>query len=408
MLREPMKTRNIVKMLSTGFIVVLLGLGCSKEQQNQQQPPASVSVVVVQPRTIPAEYRYVAQTEGSLQVEVRAQVSGIMQDFFFKEGGLVSKGQRLFQIDPRPFQISYEQAIASLASAEALLDQAQRRFARIKPLHEENAVSKQDYDDAQAAQSTAQANVMVSKAAVNAARLNLTYSRVEAPISGIAGMAIPSRGSLVAAQQTLLTNITRVDPMYVNFGLSDQNYRKMMKEIAEGRVVAPADGRLMVTLILSDNTVYPMTGFVNFQDIRIDNQTSTIQTRAEMPNPSVILRPGQYVTVSLTGMTRPNAITIPQKAVLEGQMGKFVFVVNDKSQVEIRPIKVGDWYKDQWIVNEGLKAKDKVITEGFARLAPGAPVQIVSVGQEGKPAAQPQAAPQQNKDAEGNQVPDKK
>ena len=403
-----MKTINNWRLPVACLLVALLGMSCSREQAAPQQGAVSVTVVTVEPKTIPADFSSVAQTEGSLEVEVRAQVSGIMQNFFFAEGGRVTQGQRLFQIDPRPFQIALEQGQASLASAEAVLVQARARFARIKPLYEENAVSKQDFDDAQAAVSTAEASVMMSKASVNSARLNLAYSRVESPISGIVGKSEPSRGSLITAQQTLLTKITRTDPMYVSFGLSDRVYMNMVREVAEGTITPPADGRLVVRLTLADKTVYPMTGSVNFQDIRISGQTSTIQTRAEMPNPSGMLRPGQYVTATLSGMVRPNAMIVPQKAVMKGDMGRFVFVVDKQNKAQIRPIEPGEWFGDQWIVKKGLNAGDRVVTEGMVRLRPGAPVTIVSGNQAAtgsKPApATPASAGQAEAKADGTQA----
>jgi membrane fusion protein (multidrug efflux system) len=249
-------------------------------------------------------------------------------------------------------------------------------------------VSQKELDDALSAEAIGEADVKAARARLQEARLNLDYTKVESPASGIAGRSMQSEGTLVSGPQVLLTTITQIHPIWVNFGIPDNEQARLRKETEAGRLELPKNGSLVVELRLADGSTYGKTGKLNFSDIRISPATGTQEARAELPNPDGALRPGQFVRVVLKGASRPNAVTIPQRAVLEGPQGKFVYVVNDKSQAEPRPVEAGEWFGDAWIINSGLKPGDRVILDGVMKLGPGAPVKVAEAA---KPAAKPPA-----------------
>jgi membrane fusion protein (multidrug efflux system) len=340
-------------------------------------PPAQVSVMTVEPKTLPATFEYTGQTLGSREVEVRARVTGILQKRNFVEGGQVKEGQSLFTIDPAPFAAAAARAEADLAGAAARLDQAKKNAARMKPLFADNAVSQKEFDDATSAEAVADADLKAARARVTEANLNLLYTKVESPLSGVAGRAQRSEGSLISGPDVLLTTVTQVDPIWVSFGVPDNEQLRIAAERDAGRLESPKGGNFEVTLKLADGSVYTQQGKLNFSDVRVSGATGTSEWRAELPNPKGALRPGQFVRVTLKGATRPNAIAVPQRSVLEGPQGKFVYVLSADSKAEPRPVQVGDWIGDDWIINSGLKAGDKVIVDGTARIfAPGSPVVV--------------------------------
>ncbi len=349
-------------------------------------PPPQVSVMTVEPKTLPASFEYTGQTLGSREVEVRARVTGILLTRNFIEGGPVTKGQSLFTVDPAPFIAVAVRAEADVAGAEARLAQAKKNAARLKPLYAEKAVSQKEFDDATSAEAIADADLKSAKARLTEAQLNLLYTKVESPATGIAGRAQRSEGSLVSGPDVLLTSVTQIDPIWVSFGVSDNDQLKLNSESEAGRLELPKNGRFEVTVKLADGTVYGQSGKLNFSDVRVSGATGTSETRAEIPNPKGVLRPGQFVRVTLKGAQRPNAVTVPQRAVLEGPQGKFVYILDDKNTAQPRPVQVGDWVGDDWIIQSGLKAGDKVIVDGVARIfAPGSPVVLAEPKKDGEP-----------------------
>jgi membrane fusion protein (multidrug efflux system) len=340
-------------------------------------PPPEVNVVRLAPRSLPVELEYVGQTAGSREVEVRARVTGILISRNFEEGARVKQGQSLYSVDPAPYRAAAARAEADLAAAQARLDQARRNAARFKPLYAEKAVSQKDFDDAVSAEAINAADVEAARARLDEVNLSLEYTKVLSPLSGIAGRSLRSEGSLVSGPEVLLTTVTRVDPIWVNFGIPDNEQLRLQREMQEGRIAAPKGGRFEVELRLADGSAYPHAGRVDFTAVSISPATGTREARAEVPNPDGWLRPGQFVRVLLRGATRPGALTVPQRAVLEGPQGKFVYVVNDKSQAEPRPVEVGEWSGEDWIVTSGLKTGERVIVDGLMKLGPGAPVKAV-------------------------------
>ncbi len=378
-----------VRGLVAAFALAALG-ACQKSQsQAPAPPPPEVTVAVVQPHDMPASFEHVAQISGVREVEVRPRVSGILEKWNFTEGAKVVQGQSLFTIDAAPFRAVLAKAEADLVSAQASLDQAKRNASRLKPLYEAKAVSQKEYDDASSGEQVANANVKAAQAAVTEARLNLAYTRVEAPISGITSRALQSEGSLVQAQQTLLTKISQIDPVHVIFSFTEAEHLKFTRAMADGTMRLPKDGKFDVRLKLADGSEFSRPGKVDFTDVRVDPATGTIEARAVVANPQGLLRPGQFARVQLSGGVRPNAIAIPQRAVLEGPGTKIVMTVNAQGIVEPRPIQVGDWSGDEWVVTAGLKAGDRVIIDGVVKARPGSPVKIAEAPAAGAPPAQP-------------------
>jgi len=373
-------------------------------------PPPEVVAVTVELKSLPVSFEYVGQTAGSREVEVRSRVSGILLARNFKEGTHVRKGESLYSIDPAPFEAALARAEADVAAAEAREQQARRNAARLKPLYAEKAVSQKDYDDAVSAEAIGAADLKASRARLADARLNIGYTKVEAPVSGVTSRSLRSEGTLVSGPDMLLTTVVQVDPIWVIFGVPDNEQSRLTKDLEAGRLVLPKGGSFDVALRLADGSMYPRTGKINFADVRVSPTTGTRESRAEVPNPNG-LRPGEFVRVILKGATRPNAVTVPQRAVLEGPQGKFVYVVDEKSTAQPRPVQLGEWSGDDWIVTDGLKPGDKVIVDGVMRIGPGAPVRIADASKpppSGQKGQEQKGQEQKGQQQKGGKPPAKK
>lgn len=369
----------LATLIGAGLLAVSIA-GCNQPAGGPPggaMPPASVSVLTVESRDVPVRYEYVAQTAGFREVEVRARVTGILMQRGYREGATVARGQSLFTIDPAPFQVALAKAEADLAVADVRLAQARREVARLKPVREAKAVSQKELDDSTSAEQVAEAEVLSARARVAEAKLNLSYTRVESPINGVASRAIVSEGALVSGPNVLLTTVTQTDPMYVIFGIPDREHLALRRDVEAGRLKLPADRRFQAKVKLSDGTMYAEVGQLNFTDVRVSTQTGTSEARAEFSNKNNMLRSGEFVRISLDGAVRPNAIVVPQRAVLDSPKGKFVYVVNADNKAEPRPVEVGEWASEGWVVNGGLKPGERVITDGVMKIGPGAPVQVV-------------------------------
>ena len=388
--------------------IVLVLAACSPSNGNEKgggkghgpmgggMPASEVTVMTASVQSLPVTYEYVGQTAGSREVEVRARVTGILLSRNFKEGERVKKGQSLFTIDPKPFEAALQRAVADVAAAEARLEQSKRNAARLKPLYAEKAVSQKEHDDAVSAEQIGAADVAAARARLTEARLNLEYTKVEAPVSGVSTRAVPSEGTLVSGPSVLLTTVVQVDPIWVNFGIPDNERARLQKEVEAGRLLLPKNGSVEVALRLADGSIYQHTGRLNFSDVRISTATGTQEARAELPNKEGVLRPGQFVRVLLRGATRPNAVTVPQRAVMEGPQGKFVYVVDEKSTASPRPVEVGDWAGENWINTSGLKGGEQVIVDGVMKIGPGAPVKVAEKPAEKQVAEKPAAKKEAN------------
>jgi len=379
------RTRRLASALSIATTVALVA-ACGQAPQGGFQgfPPAAVTTMVVQPKTLPVSYEYVGQTTGSKEVEVRARVTGILEKRLYTEGGWVKAGQALFVIDPKPLQAQAAAAEAEAARARAQLAQAEREVARLKPLAERRAVGQKEADDAVSNADLARATVQAAEARLAEVNLNLGYTRVNAPITGLSSRANRSEGSLVNANETLLTLLWQVDPIWVPFNVSENDQLQLNRAVAAGRLVLPKDNAFDVTVRLSDGSAFPRKGRINFSDTRVNPSTGTYEMRAEIANADAALKPGQFVRVQLKGAVRTNAIAIPQIAVQDGAQGKFVYVTgkdkDGKDVAVVRPITLGEWVEadgvNLWIVESGLAAGDTVIVDGIAKLQPGGPIAL--------------------------------
>jgi membrane fusion protein (multidrug efflux system) len=337
-------------------------------------PASEVTVMTAATEALPVSWEYVGQTAGSREVEVRARVTGILMSRNFKEGERVKKGQSLFTIDPKPFEAALARAVADLAAVEARLEQARRNAARLKPLYAEKAVSQKENDDAVSAEAIGAADVQAAQARLTEAKLNMAYTKVEAPVSGITTRALPSEGTLISGPGVLLTSVVQVDPIWVNFGIPDNEQARIQKAVQAGTLKLPR--AFEVELRLPDGSVYAHKGKLDFSDVRVSTATGTREARAEVPNPDGALGPGQFVRVVLKGASIPSAVTVPQRSVMEGPQGKFVYVVDEKSTAQARPVEAGQWAGDRWIITSGLKGGERVIVDGVMKIGPGAPVKI--------------------------------
>ena len=375
------------------LVVAVALTACGK----QDAPPPSMEVPVtiqeVNAGNVPVSFEYVGQTAGFKEVQVRAKVSGTLVRKFYQEGQQVSAGAPLFQIDGAPFQAAVEQARASVAMSQASLTQAQADFAKIAPLYNSQAVSKKEYDDASAAVQAAKASKQAAEATLKQAQINMGYTTVTAPISGYTSKETVSEGSYVTTTG-LLTSISQLDPMYVNFSLSEP-------EIAQIRAMMESDklkvegrggeglGKFVVKLKLNDGTVFEGTGEVDFTDSVVDPATGSIKARALFNNKDKKILPGQFVRVLLEGGARPGMIAIPQTAILSTQQGKMVWVQGKDGVVEPRILKLGQESGNQVIVEEGLKAGDKLVTDNLMKIRPGTKVKHAPPQKPGQPAQKP-------------------
>ena len=370
--------RNLLPVLLLLFV-----LACSKHDAaapgGAAVPPAEVTAVKVVPADIPMVLDYLGQTEGSRVIEVRTRVEGVLQKMNFKEGNLVKAGEVLYRLDPRQFEITLENARADLALEEARLENARRSVRRLKPLVEQNAVSQKEMDDALSAETTAAAVVRGAKAKVSEAEMKLGYTVITAPISGAVGRSLKHEGSLVSpGGEGLLTTVSLLNPLYVNFNISENETIRHNDEEKHKTVRFPAGGNFDVRLKLADDSFVPVTGKLNFANPLYNKETGTMSVRAEVKNPGYILLPGQYVRVHLMGAVRPGAIQVPQRSVMQGQKGKFVIVVDAASKAEVRTVEVGEWSGENWIITSGVKAGETVVVDGAMKLQAGQPVKVVT------------------------------
>ena len=375
-------------------LVVAAGLAsCAKEAPPPEAAPAiEVTAVTVIPRDIPATYAFVGKTESARKVEIRARVQGFLEKRSYKEGEIVKAGQTLFLMDRKPFEAQLKVAKAALGQQEARLRTARANLNRVRPLAAQNAVSQKDLDDAIGQEQAAAAAVEAAKAEVIRAELDLGYTTIGSPVEGLSSFAVVQDGSYVDFSNSLLTYVSALSPMRVSFSVSENQILKVRDEAASGRLDSPGTGDYEVEVVLADGSVFPEKGRITFADAELSDTTGTYLLRAEVPNKEALLRPGQFVQVKLSGAVRPKAIFVPKRAVLQTAQGNMVFVVAKDGKAEPRPVTLGEWFGEDWIVTEGLHGGDQVAVDGAIKLRPGLPVKVVE-------AAPASAAPK--KDAPG-------
>lgn len=395
--------RSLFERLVFGVFVLLAMSACGKNDSAGAQLPGAgmampVSVVEVQPATVPISAEAVAQTEGAKEVEIRARVGGILLKRLYEEGAPVKAGQAMFLIDPVPYEIALAQAKAHLAQQQALVEQAARERERLKGLLESQSVSQREYDNAVSDEAVARAALQQAQANLREAELNLSYTTVTAPVSGISGRFQYSEGALIAANTSLLTTVVQLSPIWVRFSFSDNELAQLGGRLTEQNV-------RHVTLVLPDGTEYQQKGQLNFAASQIDPLLGTQQLRATFENADQRLLPGQFVRARVTTGQRDGVYLLPQVAISNSDQGRFVYVVNDKNEATVRPVTVGDWVGKDWIVLEGLNPGDKVIIDNIIKLRPGASVQPNVVGTGSGEAPAPEAeSPEQASGLPSNQL----
>lgn len=357
---------------------VLFVAGCGKPEAPPPPPPPEVSVIKVEVRDTPVTAEYVALTQSPQQVSIVARVAGFLDKQTYTEGSVVKPGQVLFQMDTKPFAVQLDAANASRSSAKAAHDTALSNLKRVKPLVELNALSQKDLDDAIGQEQTTNSSLEQAAAGVENAKLNLSYTTIASPLNGVAAAAQQKVGAYLSSQNNLLTTVSSLNPMWVNFSISENELTGLRNEMRVGRLRGPSHDKYTAEIVLVDGSTFAHSGTISFVDPAYNSQTGTFLIRVTLPNPAGELRPNQYVKVRLKGAIRPNAILVPQRSVQQGSKGHFVWVIDPDGKVENRPVAVGDWYGDQWFINDGLKAGDQVVVDGALRLKAGGTARITA------------------------------
>ncbi len=355
-----------------------------------QGPPAVVVTEVVQ-RDVPVTQEWIGTTAGNINAEIRPRAEGYLLRRVYAEGSFVRQGELMFEIDPRQVQAQLQQTQADLAQAQAQLSKAQQDVNRFRPLAAQKAVSQQELDNALSAAAAAKAVVDAKQAAVHESRLNLGWSRVTAPISGVAGASQAQVGNLVNPS-TVLAVVSQCDPIRVLYPLSEQEYLALQERLRSDPAVRGDN----LDLILADGSVFPHKGHVLFSDRQVDVKTGTIGTVAVFPNPGNVLRPGQYAKVRAVTEVKKGAILIPQRAVNQLQGGFQVAVVGSDDKAEVRPIVPGVRVGKLWQIDSGLKPGDRVVVEGFSKVKPGItvkPQEAPAEEADASPSASPSTSP---------------
>lgn len=368
-----------------GGILTLLA-ACSEPEAPVVSGPG-VTILKVAAQDVPVKYEFVGKTSSSRRVEIRSRVEGFLEQRLYDEGEIVQEGQPMFQMDKKPFEAQLQAANAELAQQQARLINAEANLKRVKPLAEQNAVAQKELDDALGTYRSAAAAVEAAKAKVVQAELNLGYTTIISPVTGISSFARKREGSYIGfGTEALLTYVARIQPMWVEFSLSENQIFRIRSDAKAGLVTLPEEGNYAVEIELADGTIYPEQGLITFSDASLSEETGTFLMRAEVANTASDLRPGQFVRVFLIGALRPDAILVPQKAVQQGAQGSFVWLLDKDGKTRLQPVKLGPWFGSQWFIEEGLRDGDTVIVDGAQKVRPGIQVEATPF-EAGEPAA---------------------
>jgi len=374
--------KSRARVMGAMFALMLLALtGCRPNQGagGNQMPPPEVGVVTIVPESTVLTTELPGRIDPVRVAQVRARVDGIVLHREFREGADVKAGDKLYQIDPAPFQAAYDSAAAAVAKAEANARQTQLLAERYQPLVGINAVSKQDYDNAVSAAAQAKADVMAAKAALETASINLGYATVTSPIDGRIGAALVTEGALVSqSAATEMAVVQQLDPIYCDFTESSTEVLRLRRALENGTYKTVAPGEAKLTLRLDDGTTYPLPGKLLFSDVTVDPSSGMITLRSLFPNPNHVLLPGMFARGELEQAVDTKAITVLQRGVTIGVNGiAAVMAVGADEKVELRVIQLGTAIGNKWIVTEGLNAGDRVIVEGLQKVQPGMVVKPV-------------------------------
>lgn len=360
------------------LLLLMVMIGCeNKAETTVARPPLEISALTVAPRDVPVRFEYVGQTESSHLVEIRARIDGYLEKRLYKEGGLVKAGEVMFLMDRRPFEAALEKAKGQLAMQEARLANAAANLTRIRPLAAAGSVSQKALDDAVAQEKETRAAVQAARAAAHEAEINLGYTVITSPVTGLSSQAAKQEGSYITGGSGgFLTTVARIDPLRVNFSISENEWLKFRDEVGRGRLIMPSTEDFEIEVVLADGTVFPKTGRVSFSEPSYSRDTGTFLVRAELDNSKGLLRPGQFVRVRMAGAVRPQAILIPRRAVMQGAQGPFVWSVNAEEKIEFRQVTLGDWHGEEVFITAGLQAGDRIAVDGIIKLAAGMPVKV--------------------------------
>lgn len=365
---------NIRRLIRVGIgILLILTAACGRQEEPAPPPPAPPAVVVspVPAATVPLYREYVARTEARETVAIRSRVDGFLEKVLFDEGRQVKAGELLFMIDQRPFKAALQEARGSLAQAQASLNKARRDVARLQPLVAESAAPEVDLDNAESAVEYSLASIERAKAAIAIAELNLKFSEIRAPISGIIGKQEVTVGNLVARDQTLLTVISTWDPMRTVFSISETDYLRLGQQRRDDNPFIPRKSAAPFELIMADGSVYPHRGSLSFLDRTLDLTTGTLNVYVSFPNPDRMLRPGLFGRVRVVVAAKPDTLLVPQRSVQVIQGVSSVLVVDKEDAVALRVVTLGERFRDYFIVTEGLKPGERVVVEGVQKAIPG-------------------------------------
>lgn len=380
----------MLQLARGGGVLCLVMLCSCGSKAPPAPPPPEVRVVTAKAQSIENITEVPGRVQAVRTSQVRARVDGIVERRLYDEGTDVKAGQTLFVIDPREYRANVSAVAATLTRAQATQANARQDVERYKGLVKEQAISQQEFDAAMARLRTAEADVAQTQAQLENAQLNLSYTKVTAPIAGRAGRAQVTEGALVSASAaTLLTTIEQLDPIYVNFSQSSAYLLAIRREISAGALKVPELGKVTVTLLLEDGSPYPRAGHLNFLDLSIDQATGTAAVRAEFPNPEQILLPGQFVRARIEAGIRPHGFWIPQRAVQLNPSGPVVMIIAEGDTVAVRQVKLGEQRGDRWIVLGGLNDGDRIIVDGIQKVQPGAHVRVISANTPAESAAKP-------------------
>lgn len=362
--------------------MIILGIFLSaceeKPKEASPPPPPEVTVLTVVEKDTPMSFEYVGKTVSSRKVEIRSRVEGFLEKRLYEEGSRVEAGQPMFQMDAKPFEADVLAAKAGLAQQQARLKTATINLNRVRPLAKKKAVAQKELDEAEGNYYAAAAAVEAAKASLTQAELKLGYTLIKSPVSGLSSYATQQEGAYIGVGTgSLLTYVAQINPMWVELSISENQMLSFAKQKKAGLLRPPDNDRFTIKLLLADGSEYRHQGVVTFADASISEETGTFLIRAEVANPDNLLRPGQFVRVLMQGAVRPKAVLLPKIAVQQGKNGSFVWVIDDKQEVQYREVTPGPWQGDQWFIDDGLKAGDRVVVHGASKLRPGTPVRIV-------------------------------
>nr|WP_315596807.1 efflux RND transporter periplasmic adaptor subunit [uncultured Cupriavidus sp.] len=395
-------TRSVQTAQVIAISILLASCGKSEPPAAAQQA-VPVQVFKTRAQDLPVTFDFVGQTQSDQAVDIRARVAGFLIKRNYTEGAVVKSNQLLFEIDHKPFQAQLDAAKAQLQQQKARLEVARANLSRVKPLAERNALSQKDLDDATGNFHEASAGVEQAIAEVETQTLNLSYTYVRSPVDGVSSFAVLPEGAYVSTSNSLLTTVSTLQPMRINFSISEPQTLSFRAQRLDKSLIVPDDQHYAVTVVMADGSEYPHKGRITFADATYNQQTGTFLVRALMPNPEGVLRPGQFVRVLVDGAKRPDAIVVPQRAVMHGPKGDVVFVVDKDNKAVPRPVMVGELSGSMWRIAKGLQADETVVVDGAGKLTEGAPVKVIgeaplaAVGEGSKPAPTAASAPAASK-----------